>query len=161
MEEKRVQAQNLWRGRIIRYAPLLLWIGLIFFLSSNQGSMSRTSIFIGPLLRFLFPEAPEETIAVYHGYVRKLAHFSVYAVLAFWSWLAFYRSNTALLRNYWFPATLLLVAAVASIDEYNQSFLDSRTGSPFDVLIDLTGGLSMLLTILLIRRFRNRRQSLV
>lgn len=146
---------------MIRYAPLLLWIGLIFFLSSSQGSMTRTSIIIGPLLRFLFPEAPEEIIAIYHGYVRKLAHLTVYAVLAFWSWRAFYRSNARILRNYWFPASLLLVAAVASIDEYNQSFLDSRTGSPFDVLIDLTGGLAMLSIILLINNRRNRAQSSV
>jgi hypothetical protein len=35
---------------------------------------------------------------------------------------------------------LLLVLAVASLDEWHQSTIPSRTGTPVDVLIDLTGG---------------------
>src|SRR3954469_1709353 len=69
------------RERVIRYAPLLIWIAVIFFLSSNRGSMEETSLFIGPLLHFLFPNSPEAVLAVYHGYIRKFAHFAVYFVL--------------------------------------------------------------------------------
>ena len=36
--------------------------------------------------------------------------------------------------------SLLLVLAVASLDELHQSTIPSRTGTPVDVLIDLTGG---------------------
>ncbi len=137
--------KSKWRERIIRYAPLILWIGLIMFLSSGQGSMPNTSRFIRPLLEFLFPDAPEEILIVYHGYIRKLAHVAEYAILAFWAARAFVSSNKNFLRRLWFACSFILVLAVASIDETNQSFLNSRTGSIYDVLIDVSGGTAMIL----------------
>lgn len=142
-----------WRGRIIRYAPLILWIGLIMFLSTEQASMSNTSRFIRPLLEFLFPNAPEEILIVYHGYVRKLAHVTVYAILAFWAARAFLTSSQNLLRRVWFVFAFTLVLLVASIDETNQSYLDSRTGSIYDVLLDAAGGISMITLIMFFKLF--------
>ena len=143
-----------WRGRIIRYAPLILWIGLIMFLSTGQASMSNTSRFIRPLLEFLFPNAPEEILIVYHGYVRKLAHVTVYAILAFWAARAFFSSSQNLLRRLWFAFAFVLVLLVASVDETNQSFLDSRTGSIYDVLLDVCGGLAMITVFYLVIKHR-------
>ncbi len=144
---------NKWRGRIIRYAPLVLWIGLILFLSSSQASMSNTSRFIRPLLEFLFPSASEENLIIYHGYIRKLAHLTEYAGLAFWAFWAFSYSNLKNLRQFWFVFAFLLVLLIALIDETNQSYLTSRTGSIYDVLLDAAGGLIMLI-FLIIYRFR-------
>ncbi len=137
--------KTVWRGRFFRYAPLVLWIGLILFLSTGQASMPNTSRFIRPLLIFLFPNAPEEILNVYHGYIRKLAHVAEYAILAFWATRAFINSNQNFLRRLWFVISFVIVLAVASIDETNQSFLNSRTGSIYDVLIDVFGGLAMIL----------------
>jgi VanZ family protein len=147
---------NKWRGRIIRYAPLVLWIGVIMFLSSGQASMSNTSRFIRPLLEFLFPDAPEEILIVYHGYIRKLAHVAEYAILAFWTARAFINSNQNFLRRLWFVCSFILVLAVASIDETNQNFLNSRTGSIYDVLIDVSGGTAMILIFYSWTRYRRR-----
>lgn len=145
--------QTVWRGRFFRYAPLILWIGVIFFLSSGQGAMSNTSRFIRPLLMFLFPDASEETLTFYHGLIRKLAHPTVYAVLAFFAARAFRFSPRPLLQKYWFAVSLGLVISVAALDELNQSFLASRTGSAFDIGLDTLGGLSMLTVLFfLIRR---------
>jgi len=139
--------KNRWCERTIRYAPLILWIGLIMFLSSGQASMSNTSRFIRPLLIFLFPAASEETLNIYHGYVRKLAHVTVYAILAFWAYWAFSNSLQKLLREFWFVAAFILVLLVASIDETNQSYLASRLGSIYDVLLDALGALAMIVFI--------------
>ena len=146
---------NKRRGRIIRYAPLILWIGVILFLSTSQASMSNTSRFIRPLLEFLFPSAAEETLILYHGYIRKLAHLTEYAGLAFWAFWAFSNSNLKNLRRLWFVFAFLLVILIASIDEINQSYLTSRTGSIYDVLLDATGGLIMLIFIILYRFRKN------
>lgn len=133
------------RGRILRYAPLILWIGVVLFLSTGQASMSNTSRFIRPLLEFLFPNAPVETLDVYHAYIRKLAHITEYAILAFWASRAFIYSSRKTLRRFWFACAFATVLLVASIDETNQSYIASRTGSIYDVALDVSGGLAMIL----------------
>jgi VanZ family protein len=146
----------VWRGRIYAYAPLILWIGVIFFLSSSAGSMSNTSRFVRPLLEFLFPDAPEAVLLVYHGYVRKLAHVTEYAILAFLAARAFSLSTTDFLRRFWFLFAFVLVLLVAIADETNQSFLASRTGSPFDVMLDAGGGLTAIILFWLWRSLKNK-----
>lgn len=138
----KVNLTDTWRGRIVAYAPLFLWIGVIFFLSSNNGSMEQTSRFIGPLLHFLFPAASEQTLQAYHGYIRKTAHFTEYAMLAIIAIRTFSAG-----RREAFPLrialmAILTVAAVAVIDEWNQSYIPTRTGSAADVALDLFGGVS-------------------
>ena len=145
-----------WRGRILRYAPLFLWIGVIFFLSSKQGAMSETSLYIRPLLLFLFPNAPEETLAIYHGYIRKFAHFAEYAALAFFAFRAFSSSSNEFLQKYRFFVSLILVFSIASLDEINQSFLTSRTGSFWDVLLDTFGGLTILMILYFWKSEKNK-----
>ena len=144
--------KSKWRGRIARYAPLILWIGVIFYLSSSQGAMSNTSRFIRPLLEWFFPLAPEETLQIYHGYIRKFAHFAEYAALAFLAARAFRSSSIELVRKYWFVFALSLVVLIASIDEYNQSFNVLRTSSMYDVLLDVSGGLTIILLLWLFKK---------
>lgn len=152
---KNILKKPVWRGRIFRYAPLILWICLILFASSAQASMSQTSRFIGPLLHFLFPNASEETIYLYHHYIRKLAHLTEYALLAFWAFRAFSFSSGNFFRKYWFFLSIGLVALVSSTDELHQSFVASREGSIYDVLLDITGGLIFLVPVLIYKRLRN------
>ena len=45
---------------------------------------------------------------------------------------------------------------IASIDEINQSFNTTRTGSIYDVMIDAFGGAMMILFILIISQFREK-----
>lgn len=113
--------------------------------------MTQTSRFIRPLLEFLFPNTPEEILTVYHGYIRKLGHFTGYGILAFWAFRAFSSSRSDFLRKNWFPLALGLVALVAVIDETNQSFNAARTGSIYDVLLDCFGAITILSVAYLLR----------
>ncbi|MBK9766529.1 MAG: VanZ family protein [Chloracidobacterium sp.] len=83
---------NERRDRIFAVASLVFWVGIIFYLSSGQGAMDQTSRFIRPLLEFLFPSASSDTITLYHAFIRKFAHFTEYAILAF---LAFRASRNS------------------------------------------------------------------
>ena len=148
----KVKNSNRRRGRFIRYAPLFLWVAVVLFASTGNASMSETSRFIRPLLHFLFPSAPEETLIGYHAFVRKCAHFTEYAALAFLSWRAFRHSSVAVLQKFWFAFAFLIVLFVASVDEYNQSFNRARTGSIYDVALDCAGGLTMLALLALAGR---------
>ena len=136
-----------WRGRLIRYAPLILWIGVIFFLSSNQGSMAQTSRFIRPIIEFFFPTASPDTFLLVHAFIRKTAHFVEYAVLAMFAAKAFFHSSVRSLRNYWYAFSILLVLLIAAIDETNQWTNVSRTGSGWDALLDLSGGIAAICTL--------------
>jgi VanZ family protein len=150
--------KTVWRGRFYRYAPLVLWAGLVLFLSTGQASMSNTSRFIRPFLEFLFPNSPVELIDVYHDYIRKLAHVTEYALLAFWACRAFSSSSQKNLQKFWFVVSFLLVLLVASIDETNQSYIASRTGSIYDVALDVSGGLVMIIVFHLTINYRRRQK---
>jgi VanZ family protein len=149
--EKQKEGRRVW---LTRYLPLLIWIGVIFFLSSGQGASTNTSLFIRPLLEFFFPGAPIETIAFYHGLIRKLAHFTEYAVLGVLASRAFVDSFRS--SFYFLAGGLVVLVAIA--DETNQSFNPARTGSLVDVLIDLSGGLFGVLVFYLVQRRPSRRR---
>ena len=115
--------------------------------------MNQTSRIIRPLLEFLFPTAPAETILLYHGVIRKLAHVTEYAVLGVLACRAFRTIFDS--RLYALLASFALVFLIASLDEFNQSFNSLRTGSPWDVAIDIIGGaVSIFMYFLLARRNR-------
>lgn len=159
MPIKKFTNNNQRREQIFRYAPLFLWIGIVLFASTGSASMSQTSRFVRPLLEFLFPQTPEEILIVYHGYIRKSAHFIEYAILAFWASRAFVGSRKLFLQKYWFIFSFLLVLLVASIDETNQSFNQARTGSIWDVMLDCAGGATMILFFYLVRNYILKRKS--
>ena len=141
-----------WRVTLWAYAPLLSWIAVIFFMSSPEGSFAQTSRIIGPLLHFFYPSISADAEALIHGYVRKTAHFTEYAVLAFLAVRACVLSAPVSLKKWRYIVPLLLVVVVASLDELNQSFEASRTSSVWDVLLDISGGTLMLIFLWLIKR---------
>lgn len=144
-----------WRVFFV-YAPLFIWSVVILGLGSSVGAATETSHFIRPLLEYLFPAASPETLAFYHGYIRKFAHFTEYAVLALLAFRAF--SSRTWLSKFPFLSAATLVLTVASVDEINQSFNPSRTGSTWDVSIDLAGGATALVVIYAIKKRRSRER---
>ena len=109
--------------------------------------MNQTSRIIRPVLEFLFPSASSETLLFYHGGIRKLAHFTEYAVLGALACRAFAELMS---RPFLFAAGLVILVAV--LDETNQSFNPLRTGSPFDVLIDVSGGVVAIVVFYLLTK---------
>jgi VanZ family protein len=142
------------RSRLWRYAPLVLWMALIFFASTGEFSASHTAMLFQPLLRWFFPNISDERVALFHFLVRKAGHFTEYAVLGLLAVRAFRASSRTTLRRGWFLAALLLVSVYALSDEYHQSFVPTRTASIYDSFIDMAGGLTGLLLSLLRRRNR-------
>jgi VanZ family protein len=144
-------------SRLVRYGPLLVWIGFISFASTHGFSSGNTSRIIRPLLIWLFPDIPEYSLTMIHGVVRKVAHFVEYAILAFLARRAFVTSSAGFVRQYWFTLSLLLVVVMAVLDEYHQRFVPSRTGSIYDSFIDIAGGLTVLIIAGVYSSRRTRR----
>lgn len=78
-------------------------------------------------------------------------HLCAYAVLA-WLWLSALRPVVSPARLFW--VVLAIAALYAVSDEYHQTFVPGRDGSPLDVLTDAFGA---LLAILLWRWREGRR----
>jgi VanZ family protein len=146
-----------FKQRAWRYAPLLLFILLIYFNSTGAMSASSTGRILRPLLAFLFGELTDAQYGLVQSVIRKTAHFTQYAMLGWLSARAFSSSSREILRRNWFIVSLSLVAVIASLDEYHQSFVSSRSGSVYDVLIDITGGATALILIFAVRLRGKRR----
>jgi VanZ family protein len=156
VDEKRGGRRRLWR-----YGPLFAWACFVLFASSASFSASNTSRIIRPLLLWLFPNISEGSLDYIHFLVRKTAHFSEYALLALLAARAFRTSHREKLKRLWWLAAFALVACVALLDEYHQSFLPSRTGTIYDSLLDMTGGATALAcaALWLARRRRKSRDT--
>lgn len=140
-----------------RYGPAVAWACFVLFASSASFSAPNTSRIIRPLLVWLFPGITEATLTQAHFLVRKAAHFTEYAVLALLAVRAFRTSSRQALRQRWWLASFALVAVVALVDEWHQSFLPSRTGSIYDSLLDMTGGaVALTLAALMLARRRKK-----
>ncbi|MCA1633331.1 MAG: VanZ family protein [Acidobacteria bacterium] len=147
-------------GRLSRYGPLLVWMGIIFFASTGNLSAPNTSRIIRPVLLWLFPGITEATLLQVHFLVRKAAHFTEYAILALLASRAFLSSSRIFLRRRWWLASLALVASCALLDEYHQSFVSARTGTIYDSLLDISGGACALALAAVWRALRRRRSTL-
>lgn len=134
-------------GTISRYLPLIAWMAFISFASTGNFSAGNTSRIIGPLVLWLFPNTSPETMLVIHAVTRKIAHLAEYALLGILAARAFRGSPLQGLRERWFLTSLVLVIVYALIDEYHQSFVPSRTGTIYDSLIDIGGGLAALVIV--------------
>ncbi len=132
--------ENFWL-----YVPLILWLSGIFYLSSNKGSVSRTTVYFVPLLNFLFPRCGDaQAFKKHHLVIRKLCHFAGYAVLALLASIVFYNSSLLAAAKFWYACAFAVVLIVASMDEIRQSFYPERNGSLSDVALDCFGGLTMI-----------------
>lgn len=102
---------------------------------------------------------PDATKALIHGYVRKTAHFTEYAVLAFLAVRAFSGSASHVLQKWRYILPLVLVVVIATLDEFNQSFEASRTSSIWDVVLDISGGLVMIAVLWVLQRRKTNAQA--
>jgi VanZ family protein len=139
---------------VSHYLPLIAWLVFIFFASSDNFNAGNTSRIIGPLILWLFPSTSPETLTVVHLVTRKIAHFTEYAILGFLAARAFRTSPHPAIKQRWFLICIALVVVYALLDEYHQSFVPSRTASIHDSLIDMAGGLTVLIFI----RLRNTQR---
>lgn len=127
--------------------------------SSDTFSADHTGSILWKLLHFAYPGISAHGFQRIHFFVRKSAHFLSYGTL---SWFAFYgfrgiQTGIATWKARWCGMALLLTLAAASLDEFHQSFVPSRTSSPRDVLLDMAGAVVFQLVIAMIFRWRQNR----
>ncbi len=115
------------------WLPALVWMSALFILSTRYFSAANTSKVIVPVLRWTFPSASMATIALMHALIRKVAHFTNYAIL-FWLLIR----GPLEKRPY---AALACCVIYAFLDEGHQIFAVGRGPSLYDVALDSSGAL--------------------
>jgi VanZ family protein len=139
-----------FRAFLKYWLPALIWMALIFSASSDANSFAHSSRIIGPLLHWLFPQMPDDTMYFIVLVVRKCAHLTEYAVFALLLWRALRKPMKNDPRPWiWREArlALLIVALYAASDEFHQSFVPTRTALVSDVFVDTAGGAAGLLAL--------------
>ncbi|MGO8929209.1 MAG: VanZ family protein [Limisphaerales bacterium] len=145
---------------LIKYwLPLLVWMVVIFSASSDRASFQRSSRIIGPVVRWLFPHLSDNAVHAVVVTARKCAHLTEFAVLALLLWRALHKSSRRTVPSWrWSEAglALALAALYAASDEFHQTFVPSRQGSVWDVLLDTAGAAIGLLCLWAMGRWRKR-----
>lgn len=108
--------------------PVILWMGLIYFLSS-------------------FHKLQASTVDWQDFVFRKTAHFLEYAVLFVLLNRGFNHTvkMTDKRRLLW---SLILTVGYAISDEFHQTMVSGRTGRPFDIWVDSLGAIAGLFFVL-------------
>ena len=155
-----MKSKRKWLWRTLFWALAIGWVAVLFFFSGQTAAESgKLSLWLTHLVQRLFPWIPLTTDALEH-LLRKLAHFSIFAVEGFLLCLAMMES----FRDKGAGALLsgILCTAVAAANELHQSFIEGRSCEGGDVLIDSAGALlgiavAALAYFLCRRRRRDRR----
>lgn len=130
--------------KIISWAPVILWMALIFYFSQQQATTSNelstgiTEVIIQTVEKI----APDMGVDLrgFNHIVRKNAHFLIYLVLGVLVIIALRRSGV---HGYYraMVLTILICALYAISDEVHQLFVNGRGPQVKDVLIDSAGAI--------------------
>ncbi len=135
--------------RIVLWAAVIAWMGLIFSFSvetaaeSTETSGGFIAFFMEKWLPGFTDLSPAEQTAKIESvtfFVRKSAHFCVFAVLGFLTHAALLSSDVRGLRA--FLSASVIGALYAVSDEIHQTFVPGRAGMVRDVLLDTAGVLT-------------------
>lgn len=130
----------------------VLWLIVIAIESTAWLSSHNTSRILYPLLHFLFG-LDWAHFEVWHFYIRKSGHVVGYAILSillFRAWRETWpRVDRAKWALRWAGIAVLGTALVASLDEWHQSFIPSRTGRWQDVVLDTCAGIAAQIILFL------------
>lgn len=147
------------------WLPPAIWLAVITVESTNLGSSDHTSRILYPIFHYLFGMGPAR-FAVWHVLLRKTGHFVGYftlSVLLFRSWRASFPRLSTRWCLQWATLAFLGTVLVATLDEWHQTFLPSRTGTVRDVILDSTAGFVAqiaLFVIMQMQSVRRKRSSL-
>jgi VanZ family protein len=136
-----------------------MWLGIIALESTGLASASNTSWILYPIFHFL--TGVERTRFFYWNHLfRKMGHFVGYGLLSFLLFRA-WRATLPAASAYhwalrWARTSFLMTVLVATLDEWHQTYLPSRTGRWQDVVLDGSAALCVQIVIWIVLRPRRR-----
>jgi VanZ family protein len=148
---------------VLNWIPAALSVLMIVLESTATMSASNTSHWLYPLWVRLFGPISADHWNEVHHLIRKTGHFVGYGLVSVSFFHGWRRTLHRIAVTHWdllrraAVLAVLCTLLIASLDEYHQSFLPSRTRSPIDVCIDLSGAIVAQLFVLLVIQLFSRR----
>lgn len=137
MNSARKQVWKTWLA-------VILWLILIAIESTDWLSAVNTGRILYPIFHFLTGVDPVRFV-VWDYYLRKVGHFVGYfglSYLLFRAWRVTLPMPASLRwSSYWAGPAFFMTALVATLDEWHQTYIPSRTGLFSDVVLDSTAAL--------------------
>ena len=135
---------------------LFLWLIVITVESTSYLSSHNTGRFLYPLLHSLFG-VDYASFEPLHFFLRKGGHvfgYGLLSILLFRAWRETLPANSGARWTFrWAAIAVLGTFLVASLDEWHQSYLPTRTGTVRDVILDTCAGIAAQLAIFLAHRW--------
>lgn len=137
---------------ISAWLPVALGIAMIMVESTEWLGADHTTHPLRIFFQAIFGHISDAQWDRIHHILRKSGHFIGYGLIglawlrAWWMTLPHSRFLTDAFL------ALLGTAAIATADEYHQSFLPNRGSSPWDVLIDCSGAIALQLVVYIFMR---------
>ena len=121
--------------KFIRYwVPPILWMAFLFPVTNRAlGSSLTYEIFVA-VLRWVAPHASPAVVETGYIIFRKSIHFVSYGLLAFLLARAIRAGRRPLAAPRWYVGSAAAVA-YGFLDEFLQSFVPTRSGSPVDCVV--------------------------
>ncbi|MEG0313670.1 MAG: VanZ family protein [Erysipelotrichaceae bacterium] len=147
------QDKPILRYKKLKYA-LLIFVQAFIWINSMQDGTTSSDLSNGIINEFLSFFQNIVPLDVLHIAVRKLAHFSEYALLGILIFLVIklYTDNLAIITF----SSISYTFIVACIDELIQTQVPGRSGCFTDVMIDSSGAIIFILISVLIVLEKNR-----
>jgi len=149
---KDVPARHVLKYWVSAWLPVAIGVSVIALDSTEMLGANHTSGPLRWLWETVFGAVGNARWELIHHLIRKSGHFFGYGAIGLlwlraW-WMTLPRSR--FLHDAFLA--LLGTAVVASCDEWHQTFLPNRTGSPWDVLLDCCGALTLQLAVYICMR---------
>lgn len=126
------------------WLPVVVMLCFMFYSSTDEFSPGRTYSVLETVVRWIFPHASAFRIDQLNFLLRKLGHVVGYTLLALLLFRAFRGASLERWRASWAWYSMTTLVLLSVLDELHQSFTETRHPSPFDSLLDITGGVLAL-----------------
>jgi len=153
-----VMRRSAWK----QWIPATAWLGIICFESTDLLSSAHTGRVLYAVVTYFFGHVHPMVFVVWNHLLRKTGHVTGYAILSwllFRAWRATLPLPNAVTWSFaWARVAFLMTALVATLDEWHQTFIPSRTGNLRDILLDSTAAFGAQLLIWFFLRGRGSTQ---
>jgi VanZ family protein len=144
------------RHKVLKtWIAAILWLIVIAIESTDWLSSHHTSRILYPLFHFLFGLDPDR-FETWHFLIRKGGHvfgYGLLSILLFRAWRETLPDETGARWTWrWASIAVLGTAIVASLDEWHQSYIPSRTGTVHDVILDTCAGIAAQILLFFLAR---------